>query len=770
MPDAAPSKPYSPPLSTRAMQEGGVVTTLTGTSAKPQGFGFGFYGPGNPLPPIIQGSPLRQWDFAPGVNTTQTPRHTEPFSFAHLRAFANVELVRMAIETRKDQLEPLDWQIKPRDNKARNGEDARIKAITAFFEKPDGITPFGSFMRAVEEDLLALDAPCLECVRTRGGKLLGLEFVDGATINLLVDENGRRPRGPDHPAYQQIIRGLVWANLNNRDLVYAPRNIRTNHLYGFGAVEQIIVTINTILRRQSSQLAYFTEGNVPAGILNAPEGWTNEQIRDLQDWFDQRIAGNQAEQRKLIWVPKDSKYTAFKEAPIKDEFDEWLARLVAFAFSLPPTPFVRQMNKGTAGEDQSRALEEGLEPLKIWRKRLIDGIIASEFGAPDLEFAFREDETLDPKIQSDIDDKAVRNGSLLIDELRDRQGLDPYPNGMGSRPMIYLGDTPIPLDAIQGLIEAKLAPPPAPVMPDAESGNAPGGKAGNDNLASVAAKPKPGGKGQDIGKAARVPPANALALSIDRPKALRARAALARAIKPILAKAAHDVAAQTERKLEKADRDPGDLAAILANSIDLKMLLGLLDPLEAELEAIGLDAGALALASIGVDAPSELVDRVNARAVAYAKERAGELVSDGGNPSLIDSTREMVRRAIADGLERNIGRDAIADAIQESGAFGEARADLIADTEIAFANGAAKNAAWQEIRADGAVMFKQWFASGDEGVCPECEANDAQGEIGFDEAFDSGDDMEPAHPGCRCVTVARVVEDGAGGDPSSEEE
>jgi hypothetical protein len=34
--------------------------------------------------------------------------------------------------------------------------------------------------------------------------------------------------------------------------------------------------------------------------------------------------------------------------------------------------------------------------------------------------------------------------------------------------MIYLGDTPIPLESIDALIERKTAPPPAPVMPGEE--------------------------------------------------------------------------------------------------------------------------------------------------------------------------------------------------------------------------------------------------------------------------------------------------------------
>jgi hypothetical protein len=49
-----------------------------------------------------------------------------------------------------------------------------------------------------------------------------------------------------------------------------------------------------------------------------------------------------------VWGPSGSRYQAFKEAPYKDDFDEWLARIVCYAFSLPPTAFTRQVNRATA--------------------------------------------------------------------------------------------------------------------------------------------------------------------------------------------------------------------------------------------------------------------------------------------------------------------------------------------------------------------------------------------------------------------------------------
>jgi hypothetical protein len=158
-------------------------------------------------------------------------------------------------------------------------------------------------------------------------------------------------------------------------IVYFPRNPRGFKSYGFPPVEQILITINTELRRQTMQLQHFTVGNIPAGMATAPEGWTADQIRQYQDWFDSQLSGNTAERTKIIWGPSGAKYQAFKEPPYNDEFDEWLARVICFAFSLPPTWAVRQVNRATAQSAEETALEGGLAPLTGWTKRLIDFLI-----------------------------------------------------------------------------------------------------------------------------------------------------------------------------------------------------------------------------------------------------------------------------------------------------------------------------------------------------------------------------------------------------------
>ena len=390
--------------------------------------GWAIFSPGQPLAPVAQ-EPVRAFDFPVAINSAIQPRAYEPFGFRQLRAFANVELVRLAIETRKDQIERLDWMIQPAKGAWVDPADPRLAAQAAFWRRPDGVTPFATWLRLLLEDLLALDAPVLERRRNRAGALIGLDVIPGETVHPMVDDTGRRPIGPTDVAYQQVIKGVAWANLTNADLIYAPRNPRPNHNYGFGPVEQIIVTINTVLRRQAAQLAYFTESNLPAGLLTGLDSWTADQLRDMQLWLDSKLSGVTAEQAKLLWVPSGTRYQAFKDAPIKDDFDEWLARVVCYAFSLPPTAFVRQTNRATAGADQDRGLEEGLEPLKRWAKRLIDAVIQDDFGFNDLEFAWNDAPTVDALQQAQIDDLALRNGSATVDEVRARRGLGPLPKG-----------------------------------------------------------------------------------------------------------------------------------------------------------------------------------------------------------------------------------------------------------------------------------------------------------------------------------------------------
>jgi hypothetical protein len=254
----------------------------------------GWFGPLTPLSPIAPPEVAgRQMDFPSGYNIVSGARAYEPIGFEDLRALAETyDLLRLVIETRKDQVERMSWVLRPRRGATGPGL-ARINQLTRFFERPDGQHCFAIWLRMLLEDLFVIDAPTLWRQRARGGELVALHPLDGATIKRVIDDWGRTPQpffdngALVHPvAYQQILKGYPAVDYAARDIIYAPRNPRANRVYGFSPVEQIVMTANIALKRQMFTLSHFTEGNIPESLIGVPDSWTPDQIKNFQDYWD----------------------------------------------------------------------------------------------------------------------------------------------------------------------------------------------------------------------------------------------------------------------------------------------------------------------------------------------------------------------------------------------------------------------------------------------------------------------------------------------------
>jgi hypothetical protein len=80
--------------------------------------------------------------------------------------------------------------------------------------------------------------------------------------------------------------------------------------------------------------------------------------------FDALMSGNSARKRMMKFMPSDCKLIEARQPPLKDQVDEWLARVVCYAFSVPVSPFITQVNRATSQTLRPQATQEGLIPLK----------------------------------------------------------------------------------------------------------------------------------------------------------------------------------------------------------------------------------------------------------------------------------------------------------------------------------------------------------------------------------------------------------------------
>lgn len=674
-----------------------------------------WFGPLEPLAPMAPKEVTgRRFDIRPGYNLVTQPRGETRVSFRELRALAdNYDVLRLVIETRKDQMAKLTWSIRNKDEGKRKATDPRVKEVTDFLARPDREHNWETWLRALEEEKHVIDAATIYPRRDLSGKLYSLDLIDGATIKPVIDDHGRRPV-PPAPAYQQVLVGLPAVDYSSDELYYFPRNYRPAYVYGFSAVEQIIMTVNVALRRQLHQLEYYTAGTMPDALIGVPDTWSPPQIEEFQAYFDALLTDNTAERRKVRFVPAgiSKGFVQTKEAALKDDTDEWLARIVSYAFSISPQWAVKAMNRATAETAQKASLQEGLAPEQQWVKGVLDHSIAAAFGYPDLEFAWDEEDEIDPETKAGILDGQLARGAITIDEQRAELGREPLPDGLGAKPLVYTASGAVLLESIVN------PPEPAPAAPGAAPGAPP----------------------------AKLPPelsaAEARGTPMQKAAGAKGEQALQQIWQKLLAAEGKRIAAAVRKgkRMRKAgggdegdepiDLDPDAWEAAEAAS-------------RAELERLALAAAAEGGAAIGLS-DDDVTKLANPRAVEWAKERAGELVSQ-----VSDTTRTQINAIVAQGEDEGWSVAQTASAIESAAAFSPARALRIAHTETRGADNHGALSAWQGAKAAGVEVKKRWITRGDN-VCEECQSNEADGAIDVDDSFNSGDDAPPAHPGCEC--------------------
>lgn len=693
-----------------------------------------WFGPRQALPPVAQDAAVgRLFDYPVGHNQNLLPRAYEAISFEQLRQLADsYDLMRLIIETRKDQLARVRWVVRYREKGKR--EDARVQRIIDFLQRPDREHDWDVWLRALLEDMLVIDAATIYPRKTRGGGLYSLELIDGATIKRIINSSGRTPLPDEGPAYQQVLKGMGAADYKANELFYRVRNWRTHKIYGYSPVEQVMVSVNIALRRQVHQLHYYTEGNVPEALIGVPETWTAQQIKEWQTLWDELIEGNSGKRRHARFVPGGMNYQPTKEAALKDMFDEWLARIVCFAFSISPNAFIAQVNRATAEVSQEAALEEGLAPVKAWVANTMNAALADAFGAPDLEFAWVDEESIDPVAKATIHGIYVDKGVITNDEAREDLGRDPL--------------TAEQVQRMRELAQAR----GAPVMgqPDDEDQD--------DDLDEG----EPAAKGEYLGSLAKAGRAkrpfvdSPAPINRGRRAAKRAYTQLKAATEAALSACADEAVALFAGGVAKADA--GGVVDVI-EQLKLEALEAWRQSAEDTFTALAKDAGRLALRQVGV-ADADILSVVNDRAVSWARNHAAGLVGkkwvggrlvDNPNPAVrIDEvTRQGVRKLVEKAQADGWSNDKLAKALRTSYPFSKERAKLIAVTETAFTDVAGNMIGWEE---SGVVQGKRWLLAnrGDPRCCDSCTENANAGAIALSAPFPSGHGQAPAHPRCRC--------------------
>ena len=388
----------------------------------------------------------------------------------NLRRFSETPIARRAINCIKDRIAGMRWRVQPRQGLALESlpfgaERARI--LTSNFEAPNPDDSFRTFTEQVLEDIIVGGYGAVEVQRnpewegvaefgdgtqllspqraqgnagkdqnphpvaegaTRVGQprvdMLPLVLwpVDGASIRMNVDWDG----SPSSQRYLQVSDSSnLQIKLDDDELIYIRLNPRTHTPFGLGRLEVAFETINAFLgaHRYAGRLA----SNSVVQYALWLQDLTPEHHERLIRWWQDEIEGT----GKVPILSVDSKPEVLRfgggtDADLRLQWQEFLLRVVASAFDLPPfyLGVERDVNRSTAEEMNDLAFRQAIVPTaRLFAEALTRGAISKKLGWNDLEFVFAELDTTDPLEEAQIQQILLQNGVLTVNEVRRMRGL-----------------------------------------------------------------------------------------------------------------------------------------------------------------------------------------------------------------------------------------------------------------------------------------------------------------------------------------------------------
>jgi hypothetical protein len=352
----------------------------------------------------------------------------------NLRRFAETPVARRAINAIKDRIAGMRWRIQPRSGRslASIADGARrIEILTENFEAPNPDDSFRSLLEQVLEDIIVGGFGAIELdlsegwtTEAKGGMPLRMWAVDGATIRILSDWDGR----PDSARYVQMT-GMQGAAgqivLKDEELSYIRPNPRTHTPFGLGRLEVAFETIHTFLSayRYAGRLA----SNSVVQYALWLQGLTPAHHERLIRWWQDEIEGTgrvpiiSAETK-----PEVLRFGAGTDADLRLAWQQFLLRIIADAFDLPAQylGLEQDVNRATAEEMSDVAFHSAIVPTaRLVSEYLTRDAIGKRLGWRDLEFVFTDLDAQDEMERAQIDEILLRSGVVTVNEVRRARGL-----------------------------------------------------------------------------------------------------------------------------------------------------------------------------------------------------------------------------------------------------------------------------------------------------------------------------------------------------------
>jgi HK97 family phage portal protein len=369
------------------------------------------------------------------LSPVQTPGRLLPKPTPmNLRRFAETPVVRRAINVIKDRIAAMDWQVRVRRGCAPSEPteiEQKLKALRRTLEEPNAMDSFRTLMEQVIEDALTGGYGAIEMEPTGDQERPAMLWpVDGASIRINAGWDGQQ----ETPRYAQVQPGQIESSavqLRDDQLMYIRMNPRSFTPFGLGPLEVAFETVNQFLS------AHRFAGKLAANSVAQYALWLNEATPSQHDrlirWWQDEIEGTgrvpliSTEQK-----PEVLRFAQGTDADLRLAWQEFLIRMVANAFGLPPMllGLESDVNRSTAAELADEAFRGAIQPLaQLLAGHLTRDLFAKCIGWREFEFVFNDLNARDEETELAVQVQLLKAGVLTVNEVRAMRGLGPVETG-----------------------------------------------------------------------------------------------------------------------------------------------------------------------------------------------------------------------------------------------------------------------------------------------------------------------------------------------------
>jgi hypothetical protein len=257
---------------------------------------------------------------------------------------------------------------------------------------------FSGFMMKQIRDSLILDSAPIETEWKRDRRLGidGFYAVDGATIRL-CNEDGYQ--GDDEIFAVQVVQGNLRAAYTYDDLIYEPRNPRTDVMvggYGMSETELLIKVVTGLLNAMTYNMKFFDSNNIPKGMLHLSGDYSESDLNAFKRYWNAMVKGiNNAWSLPVMVSKNQESKAAFEKFGVDIDdvmFAKWmtfLTSIVCAIYGMAPDEinfesFTASSTSALSGKDTEEKLinsrDKGLRPLLAHFENVFSDFIVAEFG------------------------------------------------------------------------------------------------------------------------------------------------------------------------------------------------------------------------------------------------------------------------------------------------------------------------------------------------------------------------------------------------------